>query len=68
MTIFFVYHLETHNSDRAKPYVFCFYRLSKNAGRHNRDLTLDEIQKNEKDTIAFDGDNCVENGLDFRLN
>ena len=24
------------------------------------DLTLEEIQKCKKDTIAFDGDNCVE--------
>ena len=24
---------ETHNTDRARPYVFCFYRLSKPAGK-----------------------------------
>ena len=29
---FIVYDLETHNTDRAKPYVFCFYRISKVAG------------------------------------
>ena len=34
-----VYDLETHNTDRASPNVFCFYRLSKLAGRYNRDLT-----------------------------
>ena len=40
---FIVYDLETHNTDRARPYVFCFYRLSKLGGRYNRDLTKDEI-------------------------
>ena len=59
--------METHNTDRARPYVFCFYRLSKLAGRYNRDLTKDEIQNCKRDTIAFDGDNCVEKALDFCL-
>ena len=45
--------------------MFCFYRLSKLAGRYNRDLTKDEREKCKKDTIAFDGDNCVEKDLDF---
>ena len=67
MTNFIVYDLETHNTDRARPYVFCFYRLSKLAGRYNRNLTKDEIEKFIKDTIAFDGDNCVEKALDFCL-
>ena len=43
LTNFIVYDLETYNSDRATPYVFCFYRLSKLAGRYNRDLPRDEI-------------------------
>ena len=67
LTIFIEYDLETHNTDRARPYVFCFYQLSKLAGRYNRDLTHDEIQKCKKDTIAFDGDNCVEKALDYCL-
>ena len=67
MTNFIVYDLETHNTDRARPYVFSFYRLSKLAGRYNHDLTHDEIEKYKKDTIAFDGDNCVETALDFCL-
>ena len=67
MTHFIVYDLETHNPDRARPYVFCFYRLSKLAGRYNRDLTLDEIDECKKDTIAFDGGNCVAKALDFCL-
>ena len=41
--------------------------MSKLAGRYNRDLTKDEIEKCKKDTIAFDGDNCVEKALDFCL-
>ena len=67
LTNFIVYDLETHNTDRARPYVFCFYRWNKLAGRNNRDLTLDEIDKCKKDTIAFDGDNSVEKDLDFCL-
>ena len=65
LTNFIVYDLETHNTDRATPYVFCFYRLSKLAGRYNRDLTPDELEKCRKDTIAFDRDNCVSKALDF---
>ena len=67
LTNFLVYDLETHNTDRARPYVFCFYRLSKLAGRYNCDLTSDEIDKCKKDTIAFDGDDCVEKASDFCL-
>ena len=67
LTNFIVYDLETHNTDRARPYVFCFYRLSKLAGKYNQDLTPNELEKCRKDTIAFDGDNCVEKALDFCL-
>ena len=56
-SIFIVYDLETPNTDRARPYVFCFYRLSKIAGRYNRDQALEELDKCRKDAIAFDGDN-----------
>ena len=45
LTNFITYDLETHNTDRARPYVFCFYRLSKIAGRYSRDLTPYEIEK-----------------------
>ena len=55
------------NTDRARPFVFCFYRLSKLAGRYNRDLTHDERQKCKKDTFALDGGDCVSNALDFSL-
>ena len=67
LTNFFVHDLETHNTDRARPYVFGFYRLSKLVGRYKRDLTPDELDKCRKDTIAFDGDNCVEKALDICL-
>ena len=67
LTNFIVYDLETHNTDRARPYCISFYRLSKLAGRYNRDLTPDEIEKCRKDTIAFDGDDCVSKVLDFCL-
>ena len=66
LTNFFVCDLETHNTDRARPYRICFYRLSKLAGRYNRDLTH-ELEKCRKGTIAFDGENCVEKALDFCL-
>ena len=67
LTNFLLYDLETHNTDRARPYVFCFCRLSKLASRYNRDLTKDEMERCKKDTIALDGDNCVEKALDFCL-
>ena len=67
LTNFIGYDLETHNTDRARHYVFCFYRISKLAGRYNRDLTSDEREKCKKDSIALDGDNCVEKALDFCL-
>ena len=64
-TNFIVYDLETHNTNRARPYVICFYRLSKLDGKYKRGLTTDAINKCRKDTIAFGGDNCVEIVLDF---
>ena len=64
---FIVYDLETHNTDRARPYCISFYRSSKIAGRYDRDQTHDELVKCKKDTIVFDGDNCVEKALDFCL-
>ena len=67
LTNFIVYDLETHNTNRARLYVFCFYRLSKLGGRYNRNLTSDEIDKCKKDTIAFDGDDCAENASDVCL-
>ena len=33
LTNFNTYDLQTHNTDRARPYVFCSYRLSKLAGK-----------------------------------
>ena len=33
LTNFIVYDLETHFTDRARPYVFRFYRLSELAGK-----------------------------------
>ena len=62
------YDLETHNnSDQARPYAICFYRLTKLAGKCDRDLTPYEIDNCKKDTTAFDGGKCVENALDFCL-
>ena len=42
---FIAYDLETHNTNRARPYNMKFYRLSKIAGRYNRDPTPEELQK-----------------------
>ena len=67
LTNFIVYDLETHNTDRARPYCISFYQLSKLAGRYNRYLTPYELEKCKKDTIVFDGDDCVEKALDFCL-
>ena len=65
LTNFIVYDLETHNTDRARPYCISFYRLSKIAGRYKPDPSQDELQKSLKDTIAFAGDNCINIALDF---
>ena len=62
---FIVYDLETHITDRARPYNMTFYRLSKIAGRYNRDPKPEELQKSIKDTIAFSGDDCINNALDY---
>ena len=67
LTNFIVYDLETHNTDRARPYNLTFYRLSKIAGRYERDPSGEELQKSINDTIAFGGDNCINNALDFCL-
>ena len=67
LTNFIVYDLETHNTDRTRPYVFSFYRFSKLGGKYNRDLTPYELDKCRQDTIVFDGDDCVTNILDFSL-
>ena len=67
LTNFRVYDLETYNTDKAKPYNISFYRLSKIAGRYDRDPTIEELQKSIKDTISFSGENCVGNALDFLL-
>ena len=64
---FIVYDLETHNTNRATPYCISFYRLSKIAGRYNRDQTREDLDKCKKDNLVFDGDNCISNALDFLL-
>ena len=67
LTNFILYDLETHNTDRARPYNMTFYRLSKIAGRYNRDPTPEELQKSINDNIAFSGDDCINNALDYLL-
>ena len=67
LTNFIVYDLETHNTDRARLYKMTFSRLDKTAGRYERDPTQEELQKSIDDTIAFAGDNCIGNALDFCL-
>ena len=44
-----------------------FYRLSKIAGRYESDPTQEELKNTIDDTIAFAGDNCINNALDFCL-
>ena len=67
LTNFFVYDLETHNTDRARPYNMTFHRLSKIAGRYNRYPTFEKLEISKKDTIAFAGDKCTSNALAFCL-
>ena len=44
-----------------------FYRVSKIAGRYERDPTQEELRKSINDTIAFSGDNCINDALDYCL-
>ena len=67
LTNFIVYDLETYSSDRARPYNMTFYRLSKIAGRYDRDPTQLELGKSKNDTIAFMGDDCINIALDYCL-
>ena len=62
-----VYDLETHNTDRARSYCFSFYRLSKFAGRCNRDFSKYDLEKCKIDTFVFDGDDCITKAIDFSL-
>ena len=65
---FIVYDLETHNTNRARPYNMTFYRISKIAGRYSRDPLPKELQKSIDDTIAFSGGNCINKALDYLFN
>ena len=67
MTNFIVYDLEAHNTDRARPYCISFHRLSKFAGRYDRDLSPFELQKCKKDAFVFEGDDCILKELVFLL-
>ena len=67
MNNLFVYDLETHDTDRARPCSMTFHRLSKLARRNDRDLAPCGIEKCTKDTLVFVGDKCVSNALDFLL-
>ena len=64
LTNFIVDDLETHNTDRARPYNMTFYR-KKIAVKNIRDITPYEIDKCKRNTLVIDGDNCVSNALDF---
>ena len=44
-----------------------FYRLSKIAGRYERDPTQEDLKKSIDDTLDSAGDNCIGNALDFCL-
>ena len=64
---FIVYDLETYSTDRARPYNGSFYRLSKIAGRCDRDPTREQFKKSINDTLSFVGDNCIGNALDYLI-
>ena len=68
LTSFLVYDLETHKTGGARPYFISMYRLSKLAGKYNRDLAPYEIENCKRDTLVFDGEFCISNALDFLLN
>ena len=65
---FIVYDLETHNTERARPYNMIFYRISKLAGKYDRkNLTPYEIEKCKKDTLVFRDDDCITKTFDFSI-
>ena len=43
LTNFIVYNLETHNTDRGRPYSISFYRLSRISARYGRDQTQEGL-------------------------
>ena len=47
--------------------IMTFSRLSKTAGRYERDPTQDVLEKTIKDTIAFASDKGISNALDYCL-
>ena len=53
LTNFVLYDLQTHNTDRARPYNMKIYRISILAGRYNRDLTQYENEKCKNHTLVF---------------
>ena len=67
LTSFIVYDIETHNTDRTRPYCISLYRISKIAGRYNRDLTPHEYEKCKHDTLVFVCDDCITKALDILL-
>ena len=48
-------------------FIVFFFRLGKIAGRYDRGPTQNQLEKSIKDTIAFSGDNCISNALDYCL-
>ena len=67
LTNMIVFDLETFNTDRAVPYASCIYRLSKNSGKCNRDITQREYEKCRKKCTVFKGTESIIEMLDYVL-
>ena len=67
LTNMIVYDLEFLNTDRAVPYAFRLYKLSKISGKHHRDITQREHGKCRNDCIVLKGTDCNKNMSDHRL-
>ena len=65
LTNFVVYDLETHNTDRARPYCISFYRLSNFTGKYNCDLSQYELEKCKNDSFVVDGGDGIIKAIDF---
>ena len=50
-----VYDLQIFSTDRAVSYASCIYRLSKNSGKNNQDITQRKYGKCRKCCIVFKG-------------
>ena len=53
------YDLESSNTDRAKPHAVIFCFGSKIMGKADRDLTNEQIENIESDSVVIEDEDCI---------